>query len=269
MKRRLILMLLLLSAFSTFGQTVQEHFTNGFENLENNKIENAKVDFNYIIKLAPEDYGGYNFYGICLFKEQKFDSAIYYLQKSIELNRENNNHSKEMTAARLLRTYIYLAQFEKAFDLAYKFLKEYPENPNLKSELKDVCLWSYYISYESLSKEYLSNQPKKEYTVTNIPQEYLIMRNIKINDRNLYFKGQGLNLEKKQDYLNCGINKTDDSVKLIFNLNWDITKEFGGKFYDSKKVYENTKNPIYERIGALLVDDKKIDLLTEIERIKK
>ena len=218
--------------------------------------------------MAPEDYGGYNFYGVCLFGERKYDSCVVYLKKSIELNKLNFKHGKEMTAVRLIRTYIYLGKFDEAFQLALEFAKEFPENPKLMSELRDVCLWSYHINNENLSKNYLSNEMLPEYTVTGVSQEYLIMRNIKINDKNLFFKSQGLNLEKKQDYLNCEINRTQDSVKITFNLNWDLTREFGGKFYDSKMVYNDKNKSVCERIGALLKEDAKIDLIKEIEKLQ-
>ena len=94
------------------------------------------------------------------------------------------------------------------------------------------------------------------------------MRNIKINDKNLFFKSQSLNTEKRRDYLICGINKTQDSVRITFNLKWDLSNEPGGKYYDSKKIYNSKSKPVYERVGALLKEDGKLDLIKEIESLE-
>lgn len=267
---KFIILTLILISISKYAnaQSASDYYTTGVEFLKQNKLQEAKYNFNKLIELAPEDYGGYNFYGICLFSEANYDSCVPYLKKSIELNLLNHRHSKEMTISRLIRTYIYLAKFSDAFELAYKSSKEYVDNPNIKAELKDVCLWSYFISHEGLSKEYLSNNLNPSYDVTAVSQEYLIMRNIKVNDKNLFFKSQSFNIAKKQDYLICGINKTQDSVRLTFNLKWDLFNEFGGKYYDSKKIYNDKSKPVYERIGALLKEDEKLDLIKEIERLE-
>ena len=110
----LTLILISISKYSN-GQSPSEYYTIGSEFLKKNNFKEAKYNFNKLIELAPEDYGGYNFYGICLFSERKYDSCVYYLKKSIELNSLNNKHSREMTISRLIRTYIYLEYVGKLY----------------------------------------------------------------------------------------------------------------------------------------------------------
>lgn len=251
------------------AQSLKVEFNKGFELLDSNKIDEAKNQFRKIIELDSNEYGGYNFIGICFFKNKEFDSTIYYLQKSINRNIKNYNHSREMTIVRLCRTYLYRMDFKSAFDLAFNAYKEFPENTNIRRELMDICSWAYCIHHENLDSSYLSNEPKKEYNVTTIEQEYLIMKNLKVDDHNLSLMSQSADFKNKYDYLKCMINKTNDSIELKFKLNWNLNKEFGGKAYDSNKVYKNNSLPIWDRLGAKLSDDKQIDLLVEVEKLQK
>ena len=50
-------------------------------------------------------------------------------------------------------------------------------------------------------------------------------------------------------------------------MNWDFSVDFGGKVTDTDKVYSSKSLPIYERVGALLVSDSKIDISKEIKKL--
>ena len=66
----------------------------------------------------------------------------------------------------------------------------------------------------------------------------------------------------------CELSHSDETVDVLFRLNWNLKKFEGGKVVDTEKVYANTKLPIHERIGALLISNPDIDLLKEIEKLE-
>lgn len=256
--------------FQTKAQNPQDIANKGFDLIDKKEYAKAIEVFKDLIEQTPSNYGGYNFVGICYSQSEEHDSTIYYLLKSIELNSANFKNSKEMTISRLIRTYMQKYDFKSAFELAYISCKEFPENPILKSDLRDICLWSYNINFEKLDKTYINNTPKEEYKVTAVSQEYLIMRNLRINDLKLNLIKQVFDSENKADILTCAYNKNSDTIRLKFKINWDMNSEFGGKFYsNSKKEFKNIQNNIFDRIGAKLIDEPKLELLTEIEKILK
>lgn len=265
-----LILLLELTLFNSQikAQNPQELANKGFDLIDKNEFTKAIVVFKELIELTPSNYGGYNFVGLCYSQSEEHDSTIYYLLKSIELNSANLKRSREMTISRLIRTYMQKYDFKSAFELAYKSSKEFPENPILKTDLKDVYLWSYNINFEKLNKSYINKKPIEEYNVTTVSQEYLIMRNLRVNDLKLNFIKQGLNYEDKIDILTCTYNKNADTIRLNFKINWDLNSEFGGKFYsNSDSEFKNIENNIWDRIGAKLNFDAKIDLIEEIDKI--
>ncbi len=53
----------------------------------------------------------------------------------------------------------------------------------------------------------------------------------------------------------------------MFKLDWDFNKQFGGNVPNTNDVYANSSNSIAERLGALLVDDARVDLKKEYEKL--
>lgn len=157
--------------------------------------------------------------------------------------------------------------FQNSFHTAWEAYLQYPDNQTIELELKDVCLWAFYIGHNNLDSSYLTTGVKDEYIVNSVPEEYLIMRRIRINDQYLVFNSQKLISKKRSNYdiINCSIQGSEDSIDLKFKLNWDLSKSFGGITPNTDEIYSNKNIPIFERIGALLVSDSKIDLAKEIE----
>jgi len=54
---------------------------------------------------------------------------------------------------------------------------------------------------------------------------------------------------------------------VMFKLDWDFNKQFGGNVPNTNDVYANSSNSIAERLGALLVDDARVDLKKEYEKL--
>lgn len=268
-KRMLTIILMAFIPIAIHGQVPPEEFFKGLDLLPINKQE-AKEQFLIAHKKDTLFHGTYHFLGVIYIAENKPDSAIYCFKKSIELNRENINHTKEMAYVRFIDTYLYQCDFKNSFSVAWEAYLMYPENKGIAQELKDVCLWSYYIRHNGLDSTYLSPEIKKEYIVNSIPEEYIILRRIRINDNPLQFNGQRLVKIKRANYdiLSCSNSENAEKIDLKFKLNWDMNKYYGGKEGDSKGVYADLKNPIFERIGALLVSDSKINLKEEITKIK-
>jgi len=244
------------------GQRPPEVFMEGLKNFQTNP-ELAKKQFYEALALDSTFFGSYNFIGILLADEKKYDSSIYYLENSARLNTANTNHTKEMTLQRLPRTYVYVGDFEKAYKTALGAVKEYPTNKNLLFILREVCLWSYNVNYGGLSKNYLVPELKSEYNVNSVSQEYLVMRNLVVNGKGLTFKSQSF--DGKRDMLYCDAGGAE--VKLIFNLGWDVMKTFGDNMPDYKIVYQDKSKHIWNRLGAILSHDANTELLKEIEHL--
>lgn len=227
----------------------------------------AKLLFQSSVKQQPDFFGNYHFLGNIFSLEKQPDSAIYYYNKSISLNTGNVNHTAEMTYARLINEYVFIKDFQKAFDIGWKAYQAYPESGIILSPFKDACLWSYYLKYDKLDPSYLSTDPKQEYVVNSIPQEYLIVRKIRIDDEPLSVAGQRLQVKGKDAYdvLTCTAGSTKDKKDISFKINWDMNKYFGGKPPESSP---GQSAPIYEKVGKLLADDSKADLKVEIPKLQ-
>ena len=117
----------------------------------------------------------------------------------------------------------------------------------------------------------LSPQMKTEYVVNSVDQEYLIVRIIRIDDNALSVQSQSLRKIKKNNYdiLTCAYKQNTETTDVTFKINWDMDKYFGGKSGDTGGVYSNIGNPVFDRIGALLITDPDINLKEEIEKISK
>jgi tetratricopeptide (TPR) repeat protein len=268
-KKQLIIILFLINTISVFSQTPPEEFFKGLD-LLNIDIKQAKKEFLIARDKDTLFHGTYHFLGVIYLDENKVDSAIFCFKKSIALNKENVNHTREMAFVRLIDTYLYKHDFFNSFSVAWEAYQLYPDNNVLTQDLKDVCLWSYYINHNNLDSTYLSPELKNEYIVNSVPEEYLILRKIRINDQYLIFNGQSLAKKKGgyYDILSCILSKSNEEVDVKYKLNWNPNKDFGGKIANTNNVYINLEFPIYERIGARLVEDPKIDLKQEIEKLK-
>jgi tetratricopeptide (TPR) repeat protein len=262
MRKKLLGILFLTLISKVFlGQAAQNEYQLGVEHLKKGEIKEAKINFRKLILLEPNDYAGYNFLGFCFFSQGDYDSSIVYLKKSIELNQLNNKHSQEMTISRLTNAYLYKKDFKNAYETCLNGLMKFKENAVLKTQLNDICLWSYYIKIEGLDSNYLTTNLLKEYSITNRAQKYMIMRAIKINDHALRLVDEKFNSNDKYDVLTCNVNKTTDHVELKFKLNWDLDKEYTGKKFESESAYKNTENETWVRLGAKLNYEYQAEML--------
>jgi tetratricopeptide (TPR) repeat protein len=268
MKKQLIIVFFVINSVSVISQTPPEEFFKGLDLLNIDKKQ-AKKEFLIARDKDTLFHGTYHFLGVIYLDENKVDSAIFCFKKSVALNKDNVNHTREMAYVRLIDTYLYEHDFLNSFSEAWEAYQLYPDNNAVTQDLKDVCLWSFYIKHNGLDSTYLSSELKDEYIVNSVPEEYLIFRKIKINDNYLVFNGQRLIKKKGNNYdvLSCVLSKSNEKIDVIFKLNWNPNKDFGGNLVNTNIVYNNLEIPIYERIGARLVEDSKIDLKQEIEKL--
>jgi len=266
---KLIVLFFLFNTVSIFSQTPPEEFFKGLD-LLNEDIKQAKKEFLIARDKDTLFHGTYHFLGVIYLDENQLDSAINCFKKSIALNEKNVNHTKEMTYVRLFDAYLMKYDFNNSFSIAWEAYMHYPDNNNILQGLKDICLWSFYIKHNGLDSSYLSSELKDEYIVNSVPEEYLIIRKLRISDQSLVFSSQSLIKKKGVNYdiISCTLSKSKKSYEVKFRLNWDLNKDFGGKVANTDNVYSNSENPTYERIGALLVSDSKIDMKKEIEKLE-
>lgn len=260
---------LLFNLTAVFAQQLPAEFFNGLKAMSVNRVQ-AKNDMMASLAKMPDFFGAYHFLGVIYSEAQQQDSAIYYLEKAISLNTANVNKTREMSFARLIEAYTYKQDFEKAYQTGLEAYGLYPGNKAITANFKDACIWSYYIKYAGLNKRYLSPAMMDEYVVTSIPQEYLIVGKLIHQGERFQVVGQSLKtIDKSQyDVLKC-VTATDKTEKeLKFKLNWDMNTEFGGKVFPTETVATDKENPIYERLGALLVKDPRMDLKIELEKLK-
>lgn len=265
---RLVALLLALS-LPAFSQAPPQEFFNGLDHLTTDQPQ-AKKDFQAAIAKAPQFHGSYHFLGVIYINEHKPDSAIACFITSIGLNTGNVNHTREMAYVRLVQTYTQQQAFDKAFDAAWQSYKQYPDNRGIFRALHDLCLWAYYIRNNSLSPSYLSIDIQPEYVVKDIDEEYLITRNVHLGNDFVDVEGQSLVYKNKAAYdvLHC-VTATADKrkVDLSFKLDWDMGKYISGAHGPLSEVAADTRKPVYERAGALLLIDPKTDLKAGIEKM--
>lgn len=270
MKRIIITIYLVINVFTVFCQTPPNEFFKGLD-LVTTKPHEAKKEFQSAIIKDSTFHGSYHFLGVIYLNDKAMDSAIICFKKSILLNTKNGSHTREMAYARLILAYLYKLDFTNSFIVAKDALYQYPENNVIKQYLKDVCLWSFYINHNGLDSSYLTTDLKEEYIVNSVPEEYLILRTLRINDEPLNFESQMLLMEEKANYdvLTCSQKKSGSEIELKFRLNWDFKTEKGGRVVNTDNIYNNSELLIHERIGALLVDDSNIDILKEYEKLSR
>lgn len=242
--RNIVIIALILQSFNALCQAPPEEFFTGIKLFTTDKAE-AKKNFLTAYQKAPEYFGTSNFLGMIYQNEHKPDSAIMFYKKSMLLNTTNINHTREFTCAHLINLYTYQHDFNNAFNAAWEAYKLYPDNREISTELKDVCLWSFYIKYNGLSADYLSPDAKDDYVVNSIPEEYLIARKIRIGDNGVNVTGQSLSNKNGASYdvLTCTTAKSNEKVILNFRINWDMGKDFGGKVAPTQPVINDTKAP--------------------------
>lgn len=265
----LILTLTLTLSFNAFSQAPPAEFMTGLKQIMASDRVNAKQNFLIAINKEPAFFGSYHFLGSIYQSANNLDSAAWCFKKSIMLNSSNMNHTKEMTYLRLINNYAYQHDFKNGFAIACESLKLYPDNKTIQSALKDLCLWSFYIKYDHLDASYLAMDIKDEFVVNSINQEYLIMRKLRVDDDAPVMVKQSLVAKNKANYdvFDCTLPATKKNITLNFKLNWDMMKDFGGKIPSTEPVISNAKNPVYERIGAMLVADDKTDVKLAIEKM--
>lgn len=263
-----IFILLLIKCLPLFSQNPPEVFFTALQHLTTDP-NLAKTELIAAIKVEPAFHGSYHFLGTIYLDEQKPDSAALYLRKSIDLNKTNVAKTQEMSYARLITAQTLSFDFNSAYQTGLEASQLYPENRLISLYFKDACLWSYYLKYTGLDKSYLSSTAKEEYMVTSIPQEYLITRIIRINNDPIQVAGQQTAEIRKKTYdlLSFVVKGKKADTPLKFQINWDMLTEMGGRPGPTANVIANVKLPIYERLGATLVQNSKADLKTEIEKL--
>lgn len=258
---------------TTFGgglamaQTPPEEFVKGLELISKNANE-AKINFLVAQQKEPLFHGTYHFLGVIYLDENQLDSAIYCFKKVIALNTTNANKTKEMAYVRLVDAYLYNYNFENAFATAWEAFQRFPDNLTIKQNLQDVCLWAFYVNHNNLNITYISKDLEREYVVRSVSEEYLIIRRKLVDGANLYVESQS-SIKKEglfYDVLSC-TQVNGKKFDVTFKLDWDVTKNFNGQVANTEDMYFNASNPIYERIGALLVFNSRINLQSEIEKL--
>ena len=202
--------------------------------------------------------------------ENKLDSAVACFNQAIALNPTNANKTKEMAYMRLVDVYLYQHDFERAFATAWEAYELFPDNLVIKQNLHDVCLWAFYVKHNGLNINYMSKDLIDEYVVHAISEEYLIIRRKMVDGAHLYVESQSV-LEKNKvfyDVLTC-TQASGKKFHVVFKLDWDFNKQFGGSVANTDDVYANSSNSIAERLGALLVEDARVDLKKEAEKLGK
>jgi tetratricopeptide (TPR) repeat protein len=254
----------------TFAQQPPKEFFDGLDLLSTDHAH-AKQDFQAAIQKAPQFHGSYHFLGVLYLYEHKPDSAIANFIKSIALNDGNVNHTREMAYVRLINTYTQQQDFQDAFKTGCDAYNLYPDSRSIFNALKETCLWSYYIKHNQLDPAYLSADIKQEYVVKSIDEEYLILHNLRVDDHYLAMNSQSLVSKNGHSYdvLKCVLSNTEQSVEVNFRIDWDMNVYFGGMPGPTREVIDNTQNPVYERVGAMLVSDNKTDLKEAIKKLLK
>jgi hypothetical protein len=174
-----------------------------------------------------------------------------------------------MAYARLITTYTNQRDFQDAFTAAWECVNKYPDNTDFTSALRDICLWSFYIKDDHLNPSYLSPNLKDEYVVTSIAQEYLILRNLRVNGEYLNMSTQSLVNKKGASYdvFKCTLSPSKKEVAVNFKINWDMNMYFGGKTEPQKPVIDDKNKPVYERVGAMLIFDSNTGLKEAIQKL--
>jgi hypothetical protein len=266
----LITLLVLLKSIDAFCQAPPPEFFNGLDLLNTDKPA-AKKDFLVAIQKAPLFHGSYHFLGVLYLDEQKPDSAIWCFKKAVDLNKANVNHTREMAYTRLIQTYMTQKDFKNAFDAGWEGLQQYDDSKMIGSALRDNCLWSFYITENGLDPAYVSTDVKPEYIVNCISEEYLILRNLKVNGENLQFAEQALVTKdgKAYDVMHCKFfGGGDKDTSVYFKINWDMNTYMGeGKVAPQQPVISDVGKPVYDRVGASLIADSKAVLRDVIEKL--
>jgi tetratricopeptide (TPR) repeat protein len=268
-KRFLLSLCVIVQIITAQSQTPPEEFFKGLD-LMSTDIKEAKREFTVALQKDSLFHGTYHFLGVICLRQEQYDSAIYYLKKTITLNTANERHTREMAYDRLIHAYLCKIDFKDAFEAAREAFLKYPENKVISRDLRDVCLWAYHIRHNGLDSSCLSPQLKKEYIVNSVDQEYLIVRMIRIDDNALSIQSQALRKIKKNNYdiLTCAYQQNTRTAEVTFKINWDMDRYFGGISGDPDGVYSNIGNPVFDHIGALLITDPDINLKEEIEKIR-
>ncbi|MCH2023094.1 MAG: hypothetical protein MK207_11515 [Saprospiraceae bacterium] len=195
--------------------------------------------------------------------EEKRDSALFYYNKCIQ------NSSKPQLAAldNIIRLHLRKLDFDMAYNIAWQSVLKYPGNLVFLEELKEVCLWAYFIKHLGFNKHYLtSTKPHKGYHVKTITEQSLILKNIRNQN------GQHLHIVKRsyrgyhENWL-CRFNNSQEEIEIKFHLHdHNLDRQLELQNTHAKKVYNNKKEPIHIRLGALMTltpfsDKELIDLL--------
>lgn len=245
------------------GQATRAAWTEAKNLCNEQEYEKAKPFLLMVHKEMPRSLCGY-WLGLAYDLNDQRDSAIFYYKSSIK----NSGKNPPLAAwDNLIRVQLRQLDFDGAYASAWEAVQKYPGNKAFIEEFKEVCKWSYFINHLQFEKSYLnSTKLLKEYPVKTISEQELIVKNI----RNP--KGEALHVGNRQykgtfEIWKCNYLGSKTPVDIKFNLaNHDLDKELEKQAATAKAAYNNTKNSIDIRLGALLTllpitDKQMLDLL--------
>lgn len=262
-------LLLLITAVKAFSQQQEPsiEFRTGLDIFKSD-IPAAKASFLLAIKKDSTFHGSYHFLGVLYIAEKKLDSAIWCFKKAIAFNKPGVNIPKSASYSRLMGVYELKLDFANAYAIGLNAMKEFPDKRYLMVATRDACLWAYFINHNHLDPTYMWPDMKDEYIVKSIDEEYLIFRKIEVDGFDIQMQGQSLVYKDKHPYdvFNCILEQNKKPLKVYFKIDWDMAKFFGGDSGPAAQVAADIKVPVYERVGAFLVDDPKKDLADAIKK---
>jgi len=265
--KRWLLIFLLFYSVPAFCQP--EEFYAGLKLMSKDELA-AKASFQLAIKKDSTYHGSYHYLGVICLEKHQLDSAAWYFSRALILNKNNDRHTKEFTYLRIIDTYLQKLDFAKACKFAYQAYQVYPKNPEFGIALKDVCLWSVYIKYDGLNPAYILPDLKTEYVVNSVAQEYLILRKIRVDGEYLMVTSQSYFKKDTSAYdqFDCHLSKSKKKITVDFKLNWKVDiGNSGGTPPDIDGLANDKARPVYERIGAMLIDDEQKDLRVAVKEV--
>ncbi len=255
MKKGLLLSLLLSFSASVFGQEgYVAEYNAAMNSVKSKDFARAKVDFLRLNKQYPKQVDVLHWLGLAYDISENLDSAILCYQQSLALNEVGK--SDMFTQIRLTRALLRHLDFERAYAQAIVGVRNYPDDPVVINELRDVCKWAYYIKYHALNPQYLTNRLVQEvYSVNSTGEEYLILPNLRNKQDDALVFELKQRTDGPTDYLQCHYRRSEEKVELKFKKLWraDGNKELFNKYEKiPATVFAKTNETPFVRLGAFL-----------------
>jgi tetratricopeptide (TPR) repeat protein len=248
------------------SEAVRSAWTSAKTQCNENHYKEAKTSLLAVYKEMPRPLCCY-WLAMAYDIESNLDSAIYYYDQCIK------NSQKPQLAAldHLIRAYLRLLKFDKAYELAWQAMLDYPGNKVFIEAFKEVCLWAYFLKHHKLDKNYLTNTVLlKEYNTKTITEQSLIIKNIRDN------KGQYLHVGNRQhkghyEIWKCRFNNSKTALDIKFHLaSHDLDHHIELQHKQAQKIFNDTNELLYIRLGALMAstpfsDKQALNLLAAPE----